>query len=135
MMENNNQQQENTSNQTIDEKKEKTSASNEKEDEMPLQVINNEAIQMTLRNKEDDYLTQKKDGEDEGLTKEEEELVSNCNIKEKLIVKLEELDHKIFMLLQSNQYLKEELEDTSIALSDMIEYKEYIAENEDVILK
>jgi len=98
-MENNNQQQENTSNQTIDEKKEKTSASNEKEDEKPLQVINNEAIQMTLRNKEDDYLTQKKDGEDEGLTKEEEELVSNCNIKEKLIVKLEELDHKIFMLL------------------------------------
>ena len=61
---------------------------------------------MDIKNKEDKYLTQKKDGEEDiGLTAEEEELISNCNIKEKLILKLEDLDNKIFMLINSNKYL------------------------------
>ena len=55
---------------------------------------------MNLRNKEDDYLTEKQNGKDDiGLTREEEEMIGNCNVKEKLILKLEDLDNKIFMLL------------------------------------
>ena len=66
---------------------------------------------MTIRNKEDDYATQKK--EVDGLSPEEEALIANCNVKEKLIMKLEEIDNKLMHLIESNEYMKKEVEETN----------------------
>ena len=56
---------------------------------------------------------------------------STCDVKEALVVKLEEIDNKIYHLINSNQYLKDEiLEDPESAE----EYEEVIKENEEVIL-
>ena len=63
-------------------------------------------------------------------SKEEEEvpLPNTCDIKEALIVKLEELDTKIFMLLKSNKIIAEDLRDDP-------EMPEYLKENEGIIMK
>ena len=82
-------------------------------------------------NKEDDYQTTQKDNI---LSPEEEEMLGgNCNLKEKLILVLEDLDNKIFMLIKSNMYFKSEIKD-STNLMEISEYRDYIEENEGVII-
>ena len=87
-------------------------------------MINNSAIQMVLRgpnapqNVEDTYETvpthnsnyhmENLGVEDDGT---EVAIPSTCDVKEALVVKLEEIDNKIFHLLNSNQYLKDEIKE------------------------
>ena len=75
------------------------------ESQHPMEIINNEAIQMDIKpkkNKEDKQLTNEAD---DLLSAEDQALVWNCDLKEKLIVKLQELDLKLYHLIQSNLYL------------------------------
>ena len=79
------------------------------------QPINNSAIQMVLKgkdgkggpdsqqpvNKEDSYATMEKKG-DLLFDVDESMLGGRCDVKEALIVKLEEFDNKIYQLLMSN---------------------------------
>ena len=82
--------------------------------------INNSAIQMVLKgkngsnipvNKEDSYETLKKEG-DLLFDVDESMLGGRCDVKEALVVKLEEFDNKIYQLIMSNQYLTQEAEET-----------------------
>ena len=58
-----------------------------------------------------------------------------CDIKEGLIMKLEQIDNQIYHLMQSNDYMQQETENTQDNDEATIrEYKDYIKENEDLIL-
>ena len=64
----------------------------EDENQQPLPIINNSAIQMIIRNREDDYETLKtKPGQFDDSV-----LPQACDVKEALIDKLQELDNKYF---------------------------------------
>ena len=96
---------------------------------------------MVLRgkgNQEDTYETMQKpknfdDRGSSGAKYEDVEIPATCDVKETLIDKLEELDNKIYHLLESNKYLQEEIKDTETK-QEVEEYKVFIAENQDVIL-
>ena len=55
-------------------------------------------------------------------------LPNTCDVKEQLIEKLQELDHKIYMLIKSNKVIAEDLADDP-------EVGNYISENEGIIMK
>ena len=93
---------------------------------------------------EDSYETMRPDL-NQDLDKYIDKMVpSSCDQKEALIMKLEEIDNKIYHLNRSNKYLLEEIkkmeDGTQIDSDDdageetIQEYKDVITENEDVIL-
>ena len=100
--------------------------------------INNEAIQMVLRgpkpqpqNKEDTYHTQKADG----LNADGEvDVPQDCNVKEALLYKIEDIDEKINHLIQSNKFFELEIQENPDDEEYEKEMKEYIKENQDLIL-
>ena len=62
-------------------------------------------------------------------------LPQTCDVKDALIVKLQELDTKIFMLLKSNKAIKEELADDPDLPSYLEENEAIIVRTKDEILK
>eukprot|EP00347_Sterkiella_histriomuscorum_P012898 403366795 len=56
------------------------------------------------------------------------QLPQTCDIKEALIIKMQELDTKIYMLIKSNKEIEKELKDDP-------EMPEYLKENEQLIIK
>ena len=90
------------------------------------------------RNAEDSYATEQKpknfeDVGSSGTKYDEVEIPATCDVKEALVDKLEECDNKIYHLIASNKYLKEEIKDPENK-DEVEEYRGFIAENEDVIL-
>ena len=106
-----------------------------------LGPINNEAIQMVLRgpnahknqtNKEDTYQTERPVG---SLNADGEvDIPHDCNVKEALLYKIEDIDEKINHLLQSNAFFEQEIKDNQDDEEYRIELKQYIKENQDLIL-
>ena len=97
-------------------------------------------------NKEDTYLTTERrvDQIQFGNSKPgcagQVDIPETCDVKDALILKLEEIDNKIYHLINSNKYFKEEIqatkdkpEDYEDPEADREEYIEYIKENEGVI--
>ena len=56
-------------------------------------------------------------------------LPQTCDVKEALIVKLQELDTKIYMLLKSNKAIEEDLKDEDP------DWSSYIEENDRIIIR
>ena len=59
-----------------------------------------------------------------------------CDVKDALIIKLEELDNKIYHLIRSNKYFIEEMQDPENQEDPevMQEFEDFKKENDDIIL-
>ena len=85
---------------------------------------------MVIRNREDTYETTQK----ESQSVEIGDIPETCDVKDALICKLEELDNKIYQLEKSNKLMEQEIDSPETDPEDALEYKEFIKENDDVIL-
>ena len=81
---------------------------------------------------------------DPNTNDDEVQIPQSCDVKEALILKLEEFDNQLHHLIESNKYFEKELEEAKVNGVDeeeyanfdemQKEYGEYISENADIIL-
>jgi hypothetical protein len=82
-------------------------------------------------NKEDSYQVERPIG---SLNADGEvDIPESCDVKETLLYKLEEIDGKINHLFESNKFFEQEILEAE-SEEDALELKEYIKENEDLVL-